>query len=329
MLVLALGLLLPPSAATADGNHPSPAHLATMAGFDLQVQGGQAGAGQTGSGEARDDKKPANAPTPASKPELTKSEAKSIQKSFSKAYKSRQGLAEQTAAVELFAKGRHDLFVGSLRKVVQTSAHATVRNRAAELIADQPEDVARAAIVALIADDKVCDNAPAAARLVDGLRRLGVAPDTRRGLGQRGATWKRLTKLFDSCGYRAEFVPLQKSIIALATADQATEAIDLLVANVDEPAPEDVHGAANPPAEYWEARWKAWQAWREDAKKALIAITGQRFSTGKEAKIWLERNRKALEQNVARKRLARAMAAEERERDRKRRRRQNNRFGRE
>lgn len=43
------------------------------------------------------------------------------------------------------------------------------------------------------------------------------------------------------------------------------------------PAPANVDGATNPPAGYWEQRWKTWNAVRRDVSWALKEITGQVF----------------------------------------------------
>ncbi len=64
----------------------------------------------------------------------------------------------------------------------------------------------------------------------------------------------------------------------------------MLLNHIDEPAPVDVDAASNPPASYWEKRWKAWRLWRDDVKEALYALTGQRFSSGKEARTWIRVN---------------------------------------
>lgn len=43
------------------------------------------------------------------------------------------------------------------------------------------------------------------------------------------------------------------------------------------PEPASVHAASNPPAAYWEARWKTWNAIRRDVSWSLKQITGQVF----------------------------------------------------
>ena len=65
----------------------------------------------------------------------------------------------------------------------------------------------------------------------------------------------------------------------------------MLLRNLDEPGPTgDIHAGNNPPAEYWEARWKAWKAFRPKVQETLFALTGQRFTEAKEAHAWLQKN---------------------------------------
>lgn len=65
------------------------------------------------------------------------------------------------------------------------------------------------------------------------------------------------------------------------------------------PAPEWVDDPNNPPAEYWEKRWKVWQLLRRDVTWSLQQITGQAFAAqegdapgdSERALKWLEEHR--------------------------------------
>jgi hypothetical protein len=61
---------------------------------------------------------------------------------------------------------------------------------------------------------------------------------------------------------------------------------------LDEPVAGSVSSPSNPPASYWEARWKAWRATKTDVQAAIRAITGQTFETSAEAKAWFAANPK-------------------------------------
>jgi hypothetical protein len=83
---------------------------------------------------------------------------------------------------------------------------------------------------------------------------------------------------------------VQEAILELVIAHKETQALPMLLRNTDEPAPANVEAADNPPAEYWEARWKSWAVWKGKVKDALFELTGQRFTTAAEAQAWLKKN---------------------------------------
>ena len=70
------------------------------------------------------------------------------------------------------------------------------------------------------------------------------------------------------------------------------------------PAPGSVNSPTNPPASYWEARWREWEIYRADVVWALKEITGQEWkfenqtgthdSDEKAALAWIEENEKKL-----------------------------------
>jgi hypothetical protein len=66
----------------------------------------------------------------------------------------------------------------------------------------------------------------------------------------------------------------------------------LLAMWLDEPRPGNVNDGSNPPAAWWEARWKLWDKTKPAAVAALKAITGQHFDATDEAKAWFRANPK-------------------------------------
>ena len=199
---------------------------------------------------------------------------------FAKVMKGTPSLLEKTRALDALAAGSHVMLLKPLGEVVEKDKAVVVRKRAAELLANQPAKEANAAIRALLKNTKVLSSPPVSAQLVRALANCGYD----------GKQWKEIAGLFER-EYTAEAVPLQEALLDLIVKHGEKQAIDLLVRNIDEPAPVDVHAADNPPAEYWEARWKAWSAWKAKVKDALFALTGQRFSTAAEAQAWLKKNR--------------------------------------
>ncbi len=205
-------------------------------------------------------------------------------KEFDKRIKGRS-LKDKLDAVALLAGGRNAKLVAPLANVVARDGALTVRKSAAELLSNQPEREAKPAVMRLLGNSELNGVPEVQATLVTALSRLGY---------QRKRDWAAVDGLFER-DYAENRLSLQRAILALAKEHREIEAVDMLVRNLGEPIPENPDDASNPPAEYWEARWKAWQAWRPEVKEALLTITGQQFSTPKEAKDWLRENRAKLE----------------------------------
>jgi hypothetical protein len=212
--------------------------------------------------------------------EWTDEQAKAAVGEFRRQMKGKRlELRDRVEAIERIAKGRNDALVRPLAETVADDGPITVRKLAADALGNQPAQHARPAILRLLRDSNLHKLPQIQASLVAALDRVGY----------EAKDWSAIDGLFER-GYEQERVPLQKCLIQLVANNKEKKALDLLLDHLGEPIPENVDDPANPPAEYWEARWKAWQVWREDVKTALFEITGQRFSTPKEAKVWLKKN---------------------------------------
>ncbi len=239
---------------------------------------------------------PAPAPAPAPAPEEPKPAAAAIAppkvveawddraaktavEEFIKALKGSPSMNEKNKALEAFATGSNKLLLKPLALVVETDKSVVIRKRAVELMANQPAAEANQVIRKLLKSPKVGTQPAVQAELVRALSRCGY----------QTAQWNDIGDLFER-DYSPERVPLQEAMLQLVEAHKEKQAVPLLLRNLDEPAPADPHAADNPPAEYWEARWKSWSAWRAKVKDTLFALTGQRFSTAAEAKVWLQKN---------------------------------------
>lgn len=210
----------------------------------------------------------------------TDAQARTALADFRKAFGAKGArLVDRLAAVEALAGGSHKSLVRPLCDVVHTDEAVTVRKAAAQALADQPAKEGKPAVRRLLEDKNVTDSGPVAAVLVQSLAKLGYQP----------SDWKLLEDLFRA-NYDQEHVPLQQAVILLAKEQKEPQALDLLLAHLDEPVPANPDAPDNPPAEWWEMRWKAWRVWRGDIGEALFAITGQRFTTAAEARTWLKKN---------------------------------------
>jgi hypothetical protein len=63
---------------------------------------------------------------------------------------------------------------------------------------------------------------------------------------------------------------------------------------LDEPGTNVVNDGNNPPADWWERKWKMWKPMKPAAVAALKAITGQEFDKTAVAKKWFEDNEKTF-----------------------------------
>jgi hypothetical protein len=61
----------------------------------------------------------------------------------------------------------------------------------------------------------------------------------------------------------------------------------MLCAHIEEPMPGNVNSGTNPPASYWKVRWEAWNNMKDDVVWALEQITGETFTTNKQARDWV------------------------------------------
>lgn len=205
--------------------------------------------------------------------------AKAKVKDFQKLLKGKPGMAARNQALDQLAGGANAQLVKPLAQVVQTDESIVLRKRAAELLGNQPVDKTNAVILRLLEDGKVASTPPVQAELVRALSRCGY----------EAKHWKQIDDLFER-DYDPARVAVHEAILDLVIAHEEVQALPLLLRNLDEPVPQNVDAAHNPPAEYWKARWTSWSAWRGKVKDALFAVTGQRFSTAAEAKAWLDKN---------------------------------------
>ncbi|MBM4060215.1 MAG: hypothetical protein FJ265_03825 [Planctomycetes bacterium] len=205
-------------------------------------------------------------------------QAKAAVDEFNKAMKGSPSIRDRSKALEGLESGSHKLLLKPLVQVIENDKAVLIRKRAAELLGNQPAADANPVIRRLLKSPKASQPS-VQAELVRALSRCGYQKQH----------WAEIDNLFER-EYGADRVLLQEALLQLIETHKEKQALPLLLRNLDEPAPVDVDAPDNPPAAYWEARWKAWAVWRGKVKDALFAITGQRFGTAAEAKEWLKQN---------------------------------------
>ena len=67
-----------------------------------------------------------------------------------------------------------------------------------------------------------------------------------------------------------------------------------LAEELDEPGATNVNSPSNPPAEWWERRWKMWKPMHTYVVRCLKELTGQEFDSHQQAKEWFEANEKTF-----------------------------------
>ncbi len=232
--------------------------------------------------EPRPDPKPAaEAPAAPAVEVWDDKTARANVRAFAKVMKARPGMGERQRALAQLLGGSNPRLIKPLAEVVAKDASVVIRKQAVTLLANQPADKANGVIRRLLADGDVTENPQVHAELIRALSRCGYEPKH----------WDELDLDRAFGAYGPERVPVHEAILDLVVAHEEKRALPLLLNNLDEPIPENVDDATNPPADYWKARWQSWAVWRGRVKDALFAVTGQRFSTADEAKAWLEKNK--------------------------------------
>lgn len=226
--------------------------------------------------------RPPDAPPPAAQRAVEVWDDKAAKAALEESQKLLKGtpnMGQKSRALDAIAGGSHKSLVKPLAQLIENDKLLVIRNRAAQLLGNQPADEANATIRRLLASSKVGAYPTVMAELLRGLARCGYDK----------SQWKEIDQLFDR-EYHVDRVPIQEAWLELVIAHKEKQALPALLRNLDEPVPENVDDASNPPQAYWEARWKCWNVWRGKVKDALFAVTGQRFSTAAEAKTWLQKN---------------------------------------
>lgn len=67
-----------------------------------------------------------------------------------------------------------------------------------------------------------------------------------------------------------------------------------LAEELDEPGATSVNSPTNPPAEWWERRWKMWKPTHTYIVRTLQTLTEQEFDSHEQAKEWFKANEKAF-----------------------------------
>lgn len=174
--------------------------------------------------------------------------------------------------VEALMKVQHRSLVPILKKVILTDPQIPVRAKAANAMLAQPRHFAVPAALSLLKERPVQREGNIAGPLIKLLSHYGTTK----------SVWKELRGDFLRLGTVAQIALLQS-----IGERRDWDGLDLLLEHLDGPQPVNVDDPSNPPAAYWEKRWKAWQKFKPHLTTALGQLLGRPFTTRKEAEKWI------------------------------------------
>ena len=219
-------------------------------------------------------------------------EARRLIREFDKAVKSKQSsLSSRLTSVNNLGKSSNGLFVKPLLRTARSDSAKSVRQAAALAIGNQPAKQARSALQLLLKKTSITSEPNVTAAIIKAIDKSSY----------QAKDYKTFKSLFERSLADQRCVAAQIAILEMFGHHKEVEAAQYLSMHIDAPAPAWVDDPSNPPASYWEARYKNWQKWRNQLKEALFQITGQRFASNKEARAWLKKNRNKLKKRRTRK----------------------------
>ena len=211
---------------------------------------------------------------------LSDAEAAPLLEGLKKAAKTRNGI-EAMPALDAIGGKTHKEFEPLLTKML-SHLSADVAVRAASAIADRGNDKTSARLWAAWGATANRERYDVKGAILLAMARLGAKLDPKQ-YDEVAALWKAapsdaaligIAKYFETiktdkrpCRIFAEFIhePLQSG---------------------------NVNDGANPPAEYWKAKWQQWHNVTPAVQDALKAITGQIFNDTSDAKAWFKAHEK-------------------------------------
>ncbi|MBL8900247.1 MAG: hypothetical protein JNM84_21630 [Planctomycetes bacterium] len=231
----------------------------------------------------------AQQPAPAAKPDepppplpaLDDKEAAERVADFKRLYTKSADLGRRLEAVKKLSTHRSDRLAAELQKIVLADPNPIVRADAAKALGRQDGAKAKVGIAACLKGLQGEEQQVVLLALLDSLLFEAYDP----------AHYEILAPLFEK---DATPPAVQQRIVRLFGKGKEKRAFRLLVDNLNEPIPENVDDGANPPASYWEMRWKKWDVWRLDVAKALKELTSVEFKEKKFYKEWAKGEGKKL-----------------------------------
>ena len=220
--------------------------------------------------------KPAWMPKKVERPaEVDAATAKAAVKTFATEIKAKD-TGEKLAAITKLMKGRNNLYVKPLSKLLRNK-NELVRQRAAESLGALGYPKAVPALLKAV-DDKKNRPHPAV------IEAAGAAA----GMCTKKSLMGKLEKRLRNGDMHAKLA----AVLAFGHSKDM-KSLGVLATWLEQPQPRSVNSPNNPPASYWRERYREWNYIRRQVSWALWAITGELFDTRDEVEEWqLEQQKK-------------------------------------
>jgi hypothetical protein len=225
--------------------------------------------------------KEANA-KPAPLEAIDDAKAAPLSEGLKKAMRMRNAI-EALPALEAIAKVTNPAFEPLLLKLT-THLAKDVAIRAAQMLADRPSEKLVGSLWRQGWLASINDKRPEVrGAILATLGRLGAKLDAKQ--------YDEVESLWRQAASDEILIGIAKFFEAAKTDKRPCR---LFAEFLDEPRAGNVNDGSNPPAGYWETRWKQWQAVLPAVNDALHAITGQTFHSTADAKAWFQANEKTF-----------------------------------
>ncbi len=235
-----------------------------------------------------DEERPAWAPKTSAKPgqKLDKKKAKEALKSFGASFKNAKDPKERIAALGSLEKaGCNDIFAKPVGKILLRDKDLHVRIAAAQFLGQLGHKSSKSVLVKVILDRKNRDE-----------MELLMAAGKSLGLCGKKSNFKKLENDFVRGSSH-----VKRALVLSWGFSKDWHAIELLGQWIERPAPANPSSASNPPASYWQQRYREWRQIRKQVEWSLWSITGKVFYSKKEVKAFLKKNPKPPKKSKKRK----------------------------
>ena len=257
---------------------PLLAFLLTVLSLALPAQAEDEGKGEERKAEGTEAQNPLKA--------ADDKEAKELAKELTKAAK-KKNAADVLPAMEKIAGLAHEDFDKPLLRLVKHES-SKVAEQAADMWEWRVRDkkVASKLWKATWLEKKNARRYEIKARALKGFARAGMELDAKQ-FKEIERDWRWLVGNPDE-----RWAPALAAVADWVALSGDKRLFRRLAEELDEPGTDSPSAPSNPPASWWEKRWKMWKAAKPAIVSALKAITGKEFDKTAEAKAWCEANGK-------------------------------------